>query len=154
MPRAKVPMEKRELEGTVRARHRNKAEGSLLIDVKLIQDCPGLSKKALKHWPIVRNVLQKLPVSTEADVLAIQRLVETYTEVLELQAMLEKEDRFYWSETKVGNIMRAHPAVSALSDADKRLRALLTDFGLTPASRSKVKGDGSGSAKDPLEEFL
>jgi P27 family predicted phage terminase small subunit len=147
-------MEKRELEGTVRTRHRNISEGSLILDVKLIQNCPDLSTKAKKHWPFVRNVLQKLPVSTEADVVAIQRLVETYAEVRDLQALLEKEDRFYWAETKTGSIMRAHPAVAALSDADRRLRALLTDFGLTPASRSKVKGDTDGKQEDPLQEFI
>ena len=40
------------------------------------------------------------------------------------------------------------------SDASKRLHSLLTEFGLTPSSRSKVKGPGDGEEKDPLREFL
>jgi P27 family predicted phage terminase small subunit len=154
MPRKAKPLEQRELEATVRTRHRNKTEGSVIVTVKLIQDCPGLSAEALKKWPIVREVLQKLPVSTDADMLAIQRLAETYAEVLDLQATIKKEGRFYDAPTKEGVIIRAHPAVAMYSDASKRLHSLLTEFGLTPSSRSKVKGPGDGEEKDPLREFL
>ncbi len=154
MPRKAVPLEQRELEATVRTRHKNKAEGSVLVTVKLITECPGLSAEAKKKWPIVREVLQKLPVSTEADILAIQRLAETYAEVLELQEVIRKEGRFYSAETKFGEMIRPHPAVAMYSDASKRLHALLTEFGLTPSSRSKVKGPTDGEQKDPLEEFV
>jgi P27 family predicted phage terminase small subunit len=39
------------------------------------------------------------------------------------------------------------------SDAWKRIRAMLSEFGMTPASRSKVGASGPSEA-DPLEEFL
>lgn len=154
MARTRVPMEKRELEGTVRAKHRKKAEGTPEVPVVKVVDCPGLSKKAKKHWPFIRSLLQALPVTTLADMASVQRLVECYSEVRDHMATLETEDMFYKSFTKQGTIMRAHPAVAALSEADRRLRAYLIDFGLTPASRTKVKGEGGQNGyKDPLHEF-
>lgn len=86
--------------------------------------------------------------------LAIQRLAETYAEVMDLQAVVKKEGRFYEAETKFGLMIRPHPAVTMYSDASKRLHALLVEFGLTPSSRSKVKVPGDGDEKDPLKEFL
>lgn len=152
--RKRIPIEKKEILGTVRARDRKKAEGTPKVPVVQVEECPGLSPKAKEYWPFIRQALQKLPVSTEADIVAIQRLAECYAEVRVLQETCRLEGRFYESATKEGVIVRAHPAVGALSEADRRLRAYLTDFGLTPASRTRVKGDGNGDTpKDPLIEF-
>lgn len=42
-------------------------------------------------------------------------------------------------ETQTGDVMiKAHPAAIMKADAWKRLRAMLGEFGMTPASRSKV----------------
>lgn len=154
MARARVPMEKRQLEGTVRAKHKKKAEGTPTIPVVKIVECPDLSAKAKKHWPFIRKLLQALPVSTMADVGAVQRLTECYSEVRHYMEVLAVEDHFYESSTKQGIIIRAHPAVAALAEADRRLRAYLIDFGLTPASRTRVKAEGGDNGyKDPLSEF-
>lgn len=85
---------------------------------------------------------------------AIQRLAETYAEVLTLQEDIKREGRFYTADTKFGEMIRPHPAVAMYSDASKRLHALLVEFGLTPSSRSKVKAPGDGDEKDPLQEFI
>lgn len=152
--RPRKPLEKHQIEGTARASVKKRAEYTPKIPVVQVEECPGLSPKAREHWPFIRQCLQKLPVSTEADIASIQRLVECYAEVRVLQDICRLEGRFYESKTKEGIIIRAHPAVGALSEADRRLRAYLTDFGLTPASRTRVKGDGNGDApKDPLSEF-
>lgn len=155
MPRKRVPMEQREIEGTVRAKHRKKAEGTPEVEIILVEECPGLSTDARKYWPLLRKVLQKLPVSAESDILAIQRMAECYAELRQHAETLKREGWHYTSETKTGTIIRAHPAAGLLSDADRRLRAYMTDFGLTPAARTKVKGEGNGDTpKDPLSEFL
>jgi P27 family predicted phage terminase small subunit len=156
MARARVPMEKRELEGTVRAKHRKKAEGTPdVVVLKTLVECPDLSKRAKKYWPFIRKCLNALPVTAEADITTVQRLVETYAEVRYCMEVIEDEGWFYESETKTGLIKRAHPAVSQMNEADRRLRAYLQDFGLTPASRTKVKGEGNGDhPQDPLQAFL
>ncbi len=50
-------------------------------------------------------------------------------------------------------MIKPHPAAVMKADAWKRIRAMLSEFGMTPASRSKVGANGPAEA-DPLEEFL
>jgi P27 family predicted phage terminase small subunit len=154
MARARVPLEKREVEGTVRAKHRQKAEGAPQVPVVLIQECPGLSKIGLKYWPNVREVLHALPVTATSDLIAVQRLTETYALVRDLAEQVEKVGRVYNKRTMDGVVPTKHPLVDQLTDAEGRLRLYLNEFGLTPASRTKVKGEGGGDGnKDPLTQF-
>jgi P27 family predicted phage terminase small subunit len=122
----------------------------------LINDCPGLSKEGKKWWPFIRAQLHALPVTTMSDLTAVQRLVETYAEVRICMAVLEDEEWFYESETKNGIIKRANPALGQLNEADRRLRACLIEFGMTPASRTRVKNPtgGDDGYQDPLKEFI
>lgn len=154
MGRARIPMEKREIEGTVRASNKKRAAGTPEVQIITIESCPGLSKNAMKHWPFFREMFSKFPVVAQTDMAAVQRLVETYAEVRLYMAVLEKEGHFVISSTRHGDNHRAHPAVGALQDADRRFRAYMTDFGMTPSARTKVKGEGNGNApKDPLADF-
>ncbi|EPN8562608.1 phage terminase small subunit P27 family [Enterobacter hormaechei] len=67
---------------------------------------------------------------------------------------LEVEGYTYRTETQSGDVLiKAHPAAIMKADAWKRLRAMLGEFGMTPASRSKVNAKGP-DAVDPLAEFM
>ncbi len=146
-------MEKREVEGTVRAKHRKKAENAPMVPLTLIEECPGLTKRGQKHWPAVRAVLRQLPVTAASDMIAVQRLTEAYAQVLDFQDQLDTEGRVYKALTEHGYSLRDHPLVGQLEDSERRLRMYMNEFGLTPASRSKVKGDGDGEHKDPLDNL-
>lgn len=152
--RKRVPMEKRVIEGTDRASKRKRAAGAPKAAIITVEECPGLIPEAQKYWPFFREMFKKMPVVAESDLASLQRMVETYAEIREYQAILKKEGKFYVTYTKQEDMMRkAHPALSALSDADKRFRAYMTDFGMTPASRTRVKGEDSDLNKDPLSDF-
>lgn len=147
-------MEKREVEGTVRAKHRKKAENAPIVPTVLIDSCPGLTELGKKHWPAVRAVLRELPVTAASDMIAVQRFTEAYAQVMDFQDTLDDEGRVYKALTKEGFQLRPHPLVAQLEDAERRLRMYMNEFGLTPASRSKVKSDGDDNAKkDPLENL-
>ena len=49
---------------------------------------------------------------------------------------------------------RPYPQVAIASDAWRRSMTMLTQFGLTPASRSKVSALGGDGEKDPFEEMM
>jgi P27 family predicted phage terminase small subunit len=49
--------------------------------------------------------------------------------------------------------LKPHPALGVIRDAEATMMRLLSEFGLTPASRSKVKAKVEGP-KDALGEFL
>ena len=50
-------------------------------------------------------------------------------------------------------MVRTRPEVAIRADADRRFRAYLVEFGLTPAARSKVKISDQ-KAKDPRARFF
>ena len=152
MPKS-IPLEKRKAEGTMRTVHRRKEATAPKVEVKTLEEVPGLTAKAKKHWPFFKKMFAALPVAAESDIATVQRMLECYAEVRECQDVIIKEGRFYRAETKEGYIIRAHPAVSNLSEADRRLRAYLTDFGMTPAARTKVQGNDNTPPQDPLKDF-
>lgn len=56
-------------------------------------------------------------------------------------------------KTAKGYVM-PHPAIALRNKALEQIRALATDFGLTPAGRVRVKATGEGGVGDELEDFL
>lgn len=50
--------------------------------------------------------------------------------------------------------VRKNPALVALESAEKELRLLMVELGLTPASRNRVKAEPQSSEHDSLEALL
>ncbi|MCP1436569.1 P27 family predicted phage terminase small subunit [Erwinia persicina] len=108
-----------------------------------------------KYWfQQIAQDLDGIGVLTQLDGKALELLIEAYTEYRRHCATLDTEGYTYRVETQTGDVMiKAHPAAAMKSDAWKRIRAMLSEFGMTPASRSKVNAGGPDKV-DPLEEFL
>ena len=116
-----------------------------------------------KYWfKRMADELDALGVMSQLDARALELLVEVYTEYRHHCDTLEREGYTYAvysdedpDEGKEREIrmIKAHPAAIMKADAWKRLRAMLGEFGMTPASRSKVNAKGS-DAVDPLAEFM
>jgi P27 family predicted phage terminase small subunit len=82
-------------------------------------------------------------VLTEADGVALEMLCETYADFLAARAELKAiGSEYYQTSTASGDVMhRIHPAVAQRNDADRRIRAWLAEFGMTPSARARVKAD-------------
>lgn len=108
-----------------------------------------------KYWfKRIGEELDAVGVMTTLDGKALELLIEAYTEYRQHCDVLAEEGYTYKTVSATGeDIVKAHPAAVMKSDAWKRIRAMLTEFGMTPASRSKVGAKGPAEA-DPLEEFL
>lgn len=99
-----------------------------------------LSPGARAAWRVFAPILDRMGVLTNVDGMALERACECYADIRELQATITREGRTYETRTERGDIMhRARPEVAALADADRRLKAWLVEFGLTPAARSRVQ---------------
>jgi P27 family predicted phage terminase small subunit len=91
-------------------------------------------------------------VLTEADAWALEQLAENYEEIVKLRKILAREGRFQTRITKQGEKVKfSHPGVIQLSDAEKRFRAMMAEFGLTPSSRARVNAMPPEEA-DPVKE--
>lgn len=82
-------------------------------------------------------------VITVADELALSMLCETYAEYLEAKQALAEYGMTYEA---TGGLIKRNPAAAIVSDCDRRIRAWLIEFAMTPASRSRV------TARDVKEE--
>lgn len=113
-----------------------------------------LKKKSREWYGEVAAELDKLGVLTVLDSNALELLIEAYAEYRNHCATLDRDGYTYKTVSGTGEIViKAHPAAVMKSDAWKRVRAMLTEFGMTPASRSKVSAKRGGEV-DPLQEFL
>lgn len=93
-----------------------------------------------KYWfKRMADELDAIGVMSQLDARALELLVEAYTEYRHHCDTLEVEGYTYRTETQNGDVLiKAHPAAIMKADARKRLRAMLGEFGMTPASRTKV----------------
>lgn len=114
-----------------------------------------LGQEARKYWDHFAEILTNMDVITLADEAALCRLCETYAEVIELQLDIELEGRTYRTFSREGNLtFRTRPEVRLLQETDRRLRGYLADFGLTPASRSKVSRSPAKDHPNAFEKYF
>ena len=115
-----------------------------------------LSDTGLVAWGRLTVLLDEMGVLTLADGFALERLCDTYCEILKFRTQLMAEGETYTVTTMNGETLhKAHPAQAMLSDADRRFKGYLIEFGLTPAARSKVNvKDKDGDKEDPLAAFF
>lgn len=138
MGRPRKPTVVKKAQGTYQPCYGNPAEPTPVCEIP--EPPEHLGDLALKLWPQYGAMLHSMGVLARCDRTALESLCETHAEIIGLrQEIAEHGKTTYSVVTQSGDEMiRGLPQVSQLSDAERRLLALLTQFGLTPASRSKV----------------
>ncbi|KKM86469.1 hypothetical protein LCGC14_1278650, partial [marine sediment metagenome] len=116
-----------------------------------------LSPKGGWAWRRIAPVLREMGLLTTADPHALALLCEAYAEYVEAREVVNRDGSTYEStrlcgkgeDTFVVTMVRARPEVAIASDAWKRVRTMMQEFGMTPSSRSRI----SSSEKDDRDEF-
>src|SRR4051812_33226479 len=94
-----------------------------------------LSPEARVHWGWYSAQLDRMGVLSEEHARGLEQLCCLYQETVELRAAIKVSGRTYTTTNESGAIMiRPHPLVAMLADADRRYRGWESEFGLTPAS--------------------
>lgn len=117
---------------------------------RAVPDRPSWIKgrEAAAAWRHITAILDRMGVLTEADSVAVEGLVVAYLE-WRAAARSVLEDGFEKEDGK-----RSASSVAA-SDAWKRLRLMLVEFGMTPAARAKVKtAEDIDSQEQDAREFF
>ena len=97
------------------------------------------TERAVKWYNELIADLEKIGVMTKVDSRAAEMLIVAYEEYRLLSEQIEKEGFTYWAQSATGGeLLKGNPAVNQRSNAWNRIRGMLQEFGLTPASRSKV----------------
>ncbi|QKJ47893.1 phage terminase small subunit P27 family [Proteus vulgaris] len=121
---------------------------------KGVPPTPKHFTKQGKYWfKRIAEELDAMGVMSQMDAKALELLVEAYTEYRHHCDVLDEEGYTYKNNTESGLMIKAHPSAAMKADAWKRIRAMLSEFGMTPASRAKVTMN-TPAEEDPFEAFL
>lgn len=115
-----------------------------------------LSADARTAWGSLAARLDRLGLLTELDVFALELLCENYAEILALRADVAAGGRYQVVITKSQDLMeRARPVAMMLADAERRFRGMMSEFGLTPSSRSRIQtANDADDTTDPAEAYF
>lgn len=123
-------------------------------DVALPLPPDWLSERARQYWGEIGPILLHMKLVSVADGPAMQLLTENLAEWAEARQAVHSSGLVYTTVSDSGVMYRPRPEVAIASDAMKRSLRMLTEFGLTPASRSKVSALGGEDNSDPLADIM
>jgi len=150
MGRPPKPTAIKKLQGTARA-DRVKANEPKPKKGSVAPSVPGhLSADAKKEWRRVAKELHGLGLLTSIDRTALAAYCETYVTWVDALAQCRKLGLIV--KTTNGNAVQ-NPYLSVASQAEKRMRGWLSEFGMTPSSRTRINVEAAEDA-DPYESFL
>ncbi|MBC7570779.1 MAG: phage terminase small subunit P27 family [Spirosoma sp.] len=135
--RRPLPTETKRLQGTLELSRMNPNEPKPAVSVPMApewlpDEVKTIFNELALHFADMR-------VLGQADGKALELLADAYHEYRTARQFIYENGSTYESPTKDGGrIVRAYPQVNIASDAFKRVRAMLIEFGATPAARGKV----------------
>lgn len=114
-----------------------------------------LSKDANLFWQHVTTMLTLRSQISKESYTSLIALCECFASWKSLRDDILQNGYTHFIDGPYGEVERPRPQVAMFSDADKRLKAWLIEFGLTDASRSKVRIRAVKNTieHDPLAEF-
>ena len=144
----KLPTKLKLIKGTHRPERENPNEPEYKIE---IPDYPAhLSTRGRREWKRMSEVLFNMGLLTEVDMAALSAYCQFYGRWAEAEANLKKTDLVI--KTKSGNIIQ-NPYIGIANTAFKLMKDCLTEFGMTPASRSRVSAKEEKKKEDPWDQF-
>lgn len=149
MSRRPLPTETKRLQGTLENSRINPNEPQVTITIPVPADwLPDEVKEIFRDFALQ---FAQMRVLSEADGKALELLAEAYYEYQQARQFIHANGSTYKSDTANGTIVRAYPQVAIAADAYKRVRAMLIEFGATPAARSRVNALPEGKPKNKLQ---
>jgi len=148
--RKRTPTETKKRNGNPGKRNLNTSEPSAGKQPDKPKD---LDKRASQLWDEAIECLTKMGILDRADRTEVEMMSRIYSEWRDCLDIVEKEGRICRSIDQMGNeVLKTHPAARQASDASKRLKSILSDFGFNPSSR--VQFGTTGKTKSKFQELL
>ncbi|MEX0613907.1 MAG: phage terminase small subunit P27 family, partial [Pirellulales bacterium] len=116
--------------------------------------CPErVQGRARGFWDEHAPVLEAMGLLTVADVPMLAELCQTEAEYWNAVDDVAEHGLRLISYTEAGSVWRENPSVRIGSDAGKRLKSLMVEFGMSPSSRTRVKAAPKAKEKSALEKL-
>ena len=116
--------------------------------------CPAwLEAEAKKEWKRLAPSLEAMGVLTAVDITAFAGYCQAYARWKEAEEFISKHGSIF--QTTSGYVQQV-PQVSIAQQNLKIMQSFCSEFGLTPATRSRIiaGSGGDGEADDPMENLL
>jgi P27 family predicted phage terminase small subunit len=115
--------------------------------------CPSwLEPEAKNEWRRMAKALEAMGVLTQVDRAAFAAYCQAYARWKEAEEFLSKHGTIF--KTPSGYIQQV-PQVSIAQTYMKIMKDFCSEFGLTPASRTRIQVDTEAkSSEDPMERLL
>lgn len=148
--RKRLPTKLKLLKGTQRVDRLNPDEPD---PDNCIPDAPNyLSKEALIEWGRVSHELNNLGLLSNIDRAALAMYCQAWGRVVKYEKVIAEKGELY--KTSNGNIQTS-PAMWIVNKAMEQCHKFMTEFGMTPSSRSKVSAKkAEAAATDPLSKIM
>ncbi len=114
--------------------------------------CPKhLDGEGRLAWRTLVPVLERMRVLTEADGIVLANLCDSYSTMVQAQRKLRETGMLL--RTPSGYVQQ-NPLISIVSSSMETVNKLAREFGLTPASRSRIHSEPPEDDMDPIERLL
>lgn len=114
-----------------------------------IPSCPDHVHGAARgEWDRITAELAKMGLLTQPDRAAVAAYCAAYGRWVEAERLVEKCLTY-----QHGGLMKVNPAVRVAHDAMVLMHKYLSEFGLSPASRTRIKV-AEAMPRDPMEDYL
>lgn len=111
-----------------------------------------LGKFGARLWDIAAEDLENMGVLTKADGPALRMMCETWERYFEARRIVNAYGSMTYENQSVGGILiKKNPAVGIMENAEKSLRSWFSEFGMTPAARSRVERALEDDEADSIE---
>jgi len=145
--RKTLPTKLKILKGTQRADRFNPNEP--MPDPNIPEAPDHLSKDALIEWGRMSNKLAKLGLLTDLDMAALAMYCQAWGRIVKYEKLVNQAGELH----KVNGNITLSPAMWVINKAYDQCYKLLSEFGMSPASRAKVSAKPPEKKTDPWEKF-
>lgn len=146
--RKRKPSKLHLIQGTARPCRTNKKEPKAPEDVP--RPAVDLDSRSAFWYGILVSRIQSLNVGSSADSEDVMLCAKLLADIEDCEAKIAAWGRVY----EANGILKSNPAVGQRSEAMRHIQSLLSEFGLSPASRAKVSAnDTKREAVNPFEAF-
>ena len=111
---------------------------------------------AAKEWDLVVPTLEQLGLLAVVDGPCLAGYCQSYARYIEAQQFLDKYGSSYDVLDKLGALSHVgqYPQVTIAKNEAHAMRMFASEFGFTPASRSRIEIPDKVEPADPFEAFL
>lgn len=102
---------------------------------------PELSEEARAYWEDYARKLREMRVLSKADLTALAMLCESTATYWESMQKVREQGLVLKAPSRAGDYFIRNPFLTEANAAMAQMMKLLTEFGLTPSARVKIRAD-------------